>query len=78
MNFHCSLEFAKMFALQINAKNVTVAFMHSIFSQSHLESLKSSQISIRDIFLFLFVFVSYVLIFGIFEDRVFTSLFINL
>ena len=66
-----------MFTLQINAKNITFAFLYNIFIQSNLKSLKSSGISICGTFSFPFVFV--IIIFAIFKDRVFefTSLFID-
>ena len=51
------------------------AFSYNIFIQSNLKSLKSSEISISDTFSFLFVFV--IIIFAIFKDRVFTTLFID-
>ena len=79
MNFvtrsYYSMNFAKMFTLQINAKNMTFAFLYNIFIQSNLKSLKSSGISICGTFSFPFVFV--IIIFAIFKDRVFTSLFID-
>ena len=64
-----------MFTLQINNKNITFAFSCNIFIQSNLKSLKSSGISICDTFSFPFEFV--IIIFAIFIDRVFTSLFID-
>ena len=63
-----SINFAKMFILQINAKNITFAFLYNIFIQTNLKSLKSSGISICGTFSFPFVFV--IIIFAIFKGRV--------
>ena len=69
-----SLNFAKIFTLPIYAKRENFTFFDNIWFQSILKSLKSSKLS--DIFASLLCLVH--VLFAMFKDRVFTSLFFHL